>query len=152
MNILSKFCILLLTSALAFSLSFSAKGLTPLSSEELSELCKNSKPKLSDPQSAQCVRYIKGFIDGLLATKRVSIESQQESSERSSFMERAIKTRIGNRIEYSRANPDEQVCLTRAPSLKEIVHEVAGEIQKQDHDQTTALTAVYQALVENYPC
>ena len=62
------------------------KAIEPLSSEELTELCKDY-PKLPDSHtSLQCIRYIKGFIDGAIATDAgVAKNANDESEESSSF-------------------------------------------------------------------
>ncbi|MET1257206.1 Rap1a/Tai family immunity protein [Aliikangiella maris] len=141
----------LFISVLFATFSLKVNALSPLSTEELSTLCDDTELTLTDPESAQCIRYIKGFIDGLLmAQKHVQTI---EDKKRSSFVERAIETRIGSRIENREPlTAETQLCWDDNPVINDVVENISQQIRKNQDADISTLTRVYQAIKQSYPC
>jgi|GEM_PF-3235497 len=152
MNTLTKFLFICTATGLFFALTPKAYSLAPMSAQELSNLCKTYQDNDSNDQSIQCARYIKGFIDGILAIKQSSHRLQETDDATNSFVKRAIKTRIGNRIKQQEPLYTKQFCLGDDPSLHDVVTNVTNEISQSNHQDATALIAVYRALSRNFPC
>ncbi len=71
-----------------------------LSTEELISHCVVYEEDPDGEDGIFCVRYIQGFIDGAVATdERVTYNVADEYDREESFTERAIRTRLGSRID-----------------------------------------------------
>ena len=128
-----------------------ASALTPLSVQELNQLCKNYSSAPSQADSVQCARYIKGFIDGVKSVKPSVANKESVDGEKSKFTQRAIATRVGSRTGHYFKEKNEPFCLGQNYSLKAVVDNVATEI-KTINIKKSALLAVNNALRKNYPC
>jgi hypothetical protein len=82
------------------ALSPAAMAVEKLSTDELASHCVHY---LNDPDGTDgtfCVRYIQGFIDGAVATdERVTYNVAAEYERTESFSERAMRTRLGPRLQ-----------------------------------------------------
>lgn len=148
-------CALLITQLISVP---AAKALEVLTAEELTSHCALRK---TDPEGADgqyCVRYIQGFIDGAIATDaRVMLNAENAITKKETFTERAIRTRMPNRAERSRAANYAGFCLGDPLQLQDLVDVVVADLttqQEQDNNSKNepAMEAVYNSLLKNYPC
>ena len=136
---------------LAFS---DAKAVEALSTEELVSHCVYYE---NDPDSVDgvfCVRYIQGFIDGAVATdERVTNNVADEYDRQESFSERAIRTRLGSRLERFGTYYAE-FCLGEPVPLKTVVELVIADLEntKRIANQPLARDFVYTTLRNQFPC
>ena len=136
---------------LAFS---NAKAVEALSTEELISHCIYYE---NDPESVDgvfCVRYIQGFIDGAVATdERVTNNVADEYDREESFSERAIRTRLGSRLERFGTYYAE-FCLGEPVPLKTVVELVVDDLDnaKRVANQPLARDFVYTTLRNQFPC
>lgn len=132
-----------------------AEAVEALSTEELAEHC---EIYLNEPEGEDgifCVRYIQGFIDGAVATdERVTFNVAEEYSSDDSFTERAIRNRLGNRIEQFGASYYAEFCLGEPVPLKAVVDLVVADIMNPDRVFTPPLARnlVYATLRREFPC
>ncbi|MGB5630124.1 MAG: Rap1a/Tai family immunity protein, partial [Woeseiaceae bacterium] len=102
-----------------------------------------------------CVRYVQGFIDGAVATDARVLENiATEIDEDESFSERAIRTRIGNRVNRRGPTVYADFCLGEPDSLEEVVEKVVNDLANRkvlDKD-LLARDAVFTTLRREYPC
>lgn len=135
-----------------------AKALEVLTTQELTSHCalRGTDPEGADSQ--YCVRYIQGFIDGAIATDaRVMLNAESAITKKETFTERAIRTRMPNRAERSRAANLAGFCLGDPLQLSDLVDVVVTDLttrQEQDDNAKNepAMEAVYNSLLKNYPC
>ncbi len=148
-------CVLLITQLMLVP---TAKALEVLTAQELTSHCvlRNTDPEGADSQ--YCVRYIQGFIDGAVATDaRVMLNAESALTKKETFTERAIRTRMPNRAERSRAANLAGFCLGDPLQLRDLVDVVVADLtaqQGQDNNAKNepAMEAVYNSLLKNYPC
>ncbi len=77
-----------------------ARAVEALSTEELISHCAVYEEDPDGEDGIFCVRYIQGFIDGAVATdERVTYNVAAEYARDESFTERAIRTRLGSRLD-----------------------------------------------------
>lgn len=145
--------LIFLTATLAFLLSAkSALAIEPMTLKELSELCENYQKNSESSESKQCVRYIKGFIDGAIAIDPKLASDSKASEKKPSYTERAIKSRIGNRIKSYATPANNDFCLGKPVLMKEIVYKVKKNILKKAQSDELALFVIYRTLRQEYPC
>lgn len=136
---------------LAFS---DARAVEALSTEELVSHCIYYE---KDPESVDgvfCVRYIQGFIDGAVATdERVTKNVADEYDRAESFSERAIRTRLGRRLERFGTYYAE-FCLGEPVPLKTVVELVIADLEddRRIANQPLARDFVYTTLRTQFPC
>lgn len=128
-------------------------AMAPLSSEHLAELCANYQTEPNNQKSIQCARYIKGFIDGAIAADS-DVEKNQSAASKSvsSFKERAIKSRIGNRVDLEAGKSVGEFCLGKPVVISEVIKTVATKVSAVNYQDQSALSAMQTILKENYPC
>jgi len=133
----------------------SLEAVETLSTTELADHCSYFA---EDPESKDgifCVRYIQGFIDGAVATdERVTQNVAAEIEEQETFSERAIRTRVGSRLERYGPSYYAEFCLGAPVPLAEVVEKVVGELIDDDlvGAHPSARDLVYHALRTEYPC
>ena len=144
--------IIVVTLVVSISMMFAqpAKSLAPLSLKELRSMCDSYLTDINNANSIQCARYLKGFIDGAGAIEPKVKTADVKQDNASSFSERAISTRIGNRV--GKKQESWSFCLGKDHLLKEVVTNVAQDIQKLQDGNSLAKWAVYRSLKDNYPC
>ena len=145
---------LLILCGLAVLTSSNAHAVEALSTEELVSHCVFYE---EDPESVDgvfCVRYIQGFIDGAVATdERVTNNVADEYDRNESFSERAIRTRLGQRLE-SFGTYYAEFCLGEPVPLKTVVELVIADLEntKRIANQPLARDFVYTTLRNQFPC
>ncbi len=144
----------LVICGIALLASSNANAVEALSTEELVSHCIFYE---QDPESVDgvfCVRYIQGFIDGAVATdERVTNNVADEYDRDESFSERAIRTRLGSRLERFGTYYAE-FCLGEPVPLKTVVELVIADLEnsKRVVNQPLARDFVYTTLRMQFPC
>ena len=145
-----------LAAAVAVSLLVArAEAVEALSTEELAEHCEIYLNEPDGEDGIFCVRYIQGFIDGAVATdERVTLNVADEFERQESFTERAIRTRLGNRLEEFGSSYYAEFCLGEPVPLKDVVDVVVGDILDplRTVNRPLARDVVYATLRRHYPC
>ena len=149
------FAIPLVASMILLFPSQQASAVEVLSVKELASHCKVFPDDNTSLDGEFCARYIQGFIDGAVATDaRVMLNVEADLKRRSDFVERALRTRAPNRVEYERAARYAEFCLGDPVPLKEVVTHVVNDLNQRG-DLTPAIAArdvVYTSLKKHYPC
>ena len=146
-------CALLIVQLLSVP---AAKALEVLTAQELASHCAllSTEPEGVDGQ--YCVRYIQGFIDGAIATDaRVMLNTESALASSETFTERAMRTRMPNRADRSRAAGLAGFCLGDPLPLREVVDVVVADLathQDSTAKNKPAMEVVYNSLLKNYPC
>jgi hypothetical protein len=142
------------TAALAL-LGEAANGVEPLSTPELAEHCAHYYEDREGKDAIFCVRYVQGFIDGAVATDARVLENiAMEFDEDETFAERAIRNRIGSRINLRGPTVYADFCLGEPDSLEAVVKHVVDDLANRkvlDKD-LLARDAVFSTLRREYPC
>ena len=132
-----------------------ARAVEPLSSEEFASHCIEYRAAPDGADGIFCVRYIQGFIDGAIATdERVTLNVVAEYERDESFVERAMRTRLGSQLERFGASYYADFCLGAPVPLEEVVDHVVGRLEQTNFktDAPLARSFVYQVLRDDYPC
>jgi hypothetical protein len=132
-----------------------ALAVEKLSTEELMSHCEKYYEEQAREDRVFCVRYIQGFIDGAVATdERVTRNVVGEYDKEETFSERAIRTRIGSRLERYGSSVYAEFCLGDPIPLKEVVEHVVEDATDVERVAANPLARdlVYQTLREHYPC
>ena len=119
-----------------------------LSTEELAEHCEIYLNEPDGEDGIFCVRYIQGFIDGAVAPdERVTLNVADE-------FERAIRTRLGNRLEEFGSSYYAEFCLGEPVPLKDVVDVVVADILDplRTVNRPLARDVVYATLRRSFPC
>lgn len=137
----------------------SAKAMEVLTAQELASHCTHIVDEPEGVDGQYCLRYIQGFIDGAIATDaRVMLNAESALTSNETFTERAMRTRIPNRYDRSRAAGLAGFCLGDPLPLREVVNVIVADltaqqvkIESRDKDDP-AMEFVYKSLMKNYPC
>jgi hypothetical protein len=132
-----------------------ARAVEALSTEELISHCAVYEQDPDGEDGIFCVRYIQGFIDGAVATdERVTYNVANEYDRDETFTERAIRTRLGSRIERYGPSYYAEFCLGEPVPLAEVVKVVIADLSqlKNLEGRELARDVVYSTLRRAYPC
>lgn len=132
-----------------------ADAVEALSTEELVSHCVVYEEDPDGEDGIFCVRYIQGFIDGAVATdERVTFNVADEYDKKETFTERAIRTRLGSRIERYGSSYYAEFCLGEPVPLKAVVELVIADLLNPERiaGQPLARDVVYTTLRREYPC
>lgn len=132
-----------------------ATAVEPLSTEELILHCAVYEDDPDGEDGIFCVRYIQGFIDGAVATdERVTNNVADEYDKEESFTERAIRTRIGSRLDRFGPSVYAEFCLGDPVPLADVVELVVADLLKLESmdGRENARDVVYATLRREYPC
>jgi hypothetical protein len=133
----------------------SAEAVEALSTEELISHCVVYEEDPDGEDGIFCVRYIQGFIDGAVATdERVTYNVADEYDREETFTERAIRTRLGSRIDRYGPSYYAEFCLGEPVPLAEVVRVVVADLLKIDdfEGHELARDEVYTTLRREFPC
>lgn len=133
----------------------SASAVEALSTEELIEHCTVYETDPDGEDGIFCVRYIQGFIDGAVATdERVTYNVANEYTRDETFSERAIRTRVGSRLDRYGPSYYAEFCLGEPLPLAEVVRVVVRDLLrlKDLEGRELARDVVYATLRREYPC
>jgi hypothetical protein len=147
--------IFLLSTTLLAAYSVRLSAVEALSTEELVSHCVFYEEDPDGEDGIFCVRYIQGFIDGAVATdERVTFNVAGEYDQEESFAERAIRTRVGSRVESFGASYYAEFCLGEPVPLGDVVEKVVEDLlsPRRTAGEPLAREVVYATLRREYPC
>jgi hypothetical protein len=132
-----------------------ALAVEALSTEELISHCVVYEQDPEGEDGIFCVRYIQGFIDGAVVTdERVTYNVANEYDREETFTERAIRTRLGSRIDRYGPSYYAEFCLGEPLPLAEVARVVIADLlQLEDLEgRELAREVVYETLRREFPC
>ena len=144
-----------IVAGLLLTAPFNADAVESLSTEELKSHCDFFEDDPEGKDGIFCVRYVQGFIDGAVATdERVTYNVANEYDREETFTERAIRTRLGQRIERFGPSYYAEFCLGQPLPLKTVVQSVVNDLLNTDRvaNQPLARDFVYTTLRQEFPC
>ena len=146
---------LLLGAIALLLLAERAGSVEPLSTPELAEHCALYHDDPEGKDAIFCVRYVQGFIDGAVATDARVLENIATEFEKDeTFAERAIRSRIGSRVNRRGPTVYADFCLGEPDSLQDVVEKVVSDLanRKVLDEDLLARDAVFSTLRREYPC
>ena len=126
-----------------------------LSTEELISHCKVYEEDPEGVDGIFCVRYIQGFIDGAVATdERVTLNVASEYDREETLTQRAMRTRLGSRMERFGPSYYAEFCLGEPLPLAAVAKTVITDLIsiKSMVGRELARDVVYATLRREYPC
>lgn len=126
-----------------------------LSTEELISHCAVYDQNPDGEDGIFCVRYIQGFIDGAVVTDaRVAYNVADEYERSETATERAIRARLGARIERFGSSYYAEFCLGEPLPLAEVARKVIADLMQLENleGREFARDVVYETLRREYPC
>lgn len=140
--------------ALAAFLMPPAGAIEPKTAESLREVCADALDDLESDASQLCVAYVRGFLDGAVATDgRVADNVTREIEEEETFTKRAIRTRVINRLETYGDSVYAEFCIGQPDPIIDVVQHVIEEFDEYDDlEGVQAQSVVYRSLRRHYPC
>jgi hypothetical protein len=132
-----------------------ARAVEALSTEELIAHCAIYEQDPDGEDGIFCVRYIQGFIDGAVVTdERVTYNVANEYDRDETFTERAIRTRLGSRIDRYGPSYYAEFCLGEPVPLAEVARVVIADLLELEdlEGRELARDVVYATLRTEYPC
>lgn len=133
----------------------SASAVEALSTEELLSHCELYDEDPENRDGIFCIRYIQGFIDGAVATdERVTMNVADEVDRAESFTERAMRTRLGSRLDKFGPSYYAEFCIGEPEELKSVVLNVIADLLDPSTNAASPLArdVVYNTLRREYPC
>lgn len=133
-----------------------AHAIEPLTAKQLHDICIADGELRQDDEGRLCLFYIKGFLDGAVATDaRVAenVADEADEADKETFSERAIRTRVINRLEKYGPSVYADFCIGEPDPIIDVLDHVVerlGTVKNMEDIQAQAV--VYGALLENYPC
>lgn len=131
-----------------------ASAIEPLTAAQLEQVCVDYREEGNSPWSTLCLYYVKGFLDGAVATDgRVAENVAAEIEREESFTERAIRTRIGSRLQKFGPSVYAEFCVGSPDPIADVVMHVVEELEQYDNlEDVQAQEVVYASLRRHYPC
>ena len=131
-----------------------APAVQPMSAENLRGYCRDVVEFPETAESQLCVAYVNAFIDGAIATDpRVAANVVSEIDGAESFTDRAIRTRVIDRMRRLGPSVYADFCVGQPVPIEEVVGHVRNELEQQDAlVDEYAQTVVYSVLRQHYPC
>ncbi len=130
MAYLRRFQALVVLLAMLVSMS-DAVAVSPLDEAQLRSSCQAYADKPDSPAAARCVLYVQGFLDGAVATdERVTMNVAQELSRNETLTERAIRTRLGDRVQLRGPTVYAEYCVGDPVPIQEIIRNVVAELER----------------------
>ena len=129
-------------------------AIEPLTAEELSQICADVDLSAENSESRPCITYVKGFLDGAVATDgRVAENVASEFDDEETFTERAIRTRIIDRMNRYGPSVYADFCVGQPDPIVDVVQHVIEELDRyEDLSTVQAQSVVYASLLRHYPC
>lgn len=141
-------------AASTFCISPVSSAAEPLSASRLQEICSDGAAEYDSAEAQLCLFYVKGFLDGAVATDaRVAENVVSEIEAGESFTERAIRTRVIKRLGEFGPSVYAEFCVGQPDPIADVVSHVAEELRRYDDvSGVYAQTVVYDSLRRHYPC
>ncbi len=131
-----------------------ASAVTPLSGSEFRRMCSSFAEQPYGTTGVPCSAYIHGFLGGAHASGvRRDAQLGANQKERSAFMERATRTRLGRPVDRYGAYHSAGYCVPSEETLASVIEAVIDYLDaKQPTETETANQLVLAALNKRYPC
>ena len=128
-------------------------GCMSLAAADPGEITDDHKGHCFDSPESEfiCERFIEGFLEGALLTDAAIIKTLEEQEQETlSFTDRAIKTRIGSRVDQ----PTELAgfCLPEGYTVHRIAQKILAKIDNPHVDSDILGRTTYEALKTHYSC
>ncbi|NNF15484.1 MAG: hypothetical protein HKN70_02000 [Gammaproteobacteria bacterium] len=129
-------------------------AIEPLGAAQLKEICAGAMENPDNVESRLCIFYVKGFLDGAVATDgRVAENVVAEIEAQDSFTRRVMRTRVGSRLKQFGPSVYAEFCVGQPDPIADVVLHVIEELDRTDNlERTQAQTVVYSSLRRHYPC
>ena len=129
-------------------------AIEPLTAEELTQICADVDLSPENSESRPCATYVKGFLDGAVATDaRVAENVASEYDDDETFSERAIRTRIIDRMNRFGPSVYADFCVGQPDPIADVLQHVVEELKRYDDlSGVYAQDVVYASLRRHYPC
>ena len=117
--------------------------------------CEALKVDHSTERTSSCRYYIYGFVDAGLATGTINSEQHKEDdNQRSSFTERAYRTRVGPLDERAKTKATlvKPFCVPEEESRERVIGRLAKHLPDSMDTVKMLSTAIYRGLKTEYPC
>lgn len=134
-----------------------AAAIEPLTASQLQEVCAEAIEAPDTVAAGLCVYYVKGFLDGAVATdQRVAenVASELDADEES-FTERAFRTRVRvlSRLQEFGPSVYAEFCVGQPDPIVDVIQHVIEELDHYDDlEGLQAQAVVYASLRRHYPC
>ena len=131
-----------------------ALAIDPLSAKALRDICATAADQPDTAEARLCVFYVKGFLDGAVATDgRVAENVAAEITDKESFSQRAKRTRVIDRLNKFGPSVYAEFCVGQPDPIADVVLHVIEELERHDDlDGVKAQTIVYDSLRRHYSC
>ena len=131
-----------------------SRAIEPLTAEELNKICADVDLTAENSESRPCITYVKGFLDGAVATDgRVAENVASEFDDEETFTERAIRTRIIDRMNRFGPSVYAEFCVGQPDPIVDVVQHVIEELKRYENlSAVQAQAVVYASLLRHYPC
>lgn len=131
----------------------SVHAIEPLTAKQLHEICIDDGELRQDDEGRLCLFYIKGFLDGAVATDARVAENVADEADKETFSERAIRTRVINRLEKYGPSVYADFCIGEPDPIVDVLDHVVERLATvKNMEEIQAQAVVYGALREHYPC
>ena len=142
----------ILISALLFGMSL-VHAVEPLTAKQLNEICTDNGELRQGDEGRLCLFYVKGFLDGAVATDARVAENVADEADKETFAERAIRTRVINRLEKYGPSVYAEFCIGEPDPIVDVLNHVVERLAAvKNMESIQAQAVVYGALREHYPC
>ncbi len=147
---------ILITGLLVPGVFFTQAQADWLSEPELRESCEAFANSPYSLEGSSCLAFVQGFLLGsnrIVVEEDGSIETRTEP-DKESFMERAVRTRLGNsHIERINDASEVKYCIDENTRVADLVEAISDYLSSSSH--TTGMTnpkALQLALADRFPC
>ncbi|BDX08588.1 hypothetical protein [Planctobacterium marinum] len=148
--------VVLLLATATFTVSAQAKSEEEFY-KDMNQMCAETNTKSSTVFITSCYQYIRGFLQGAVITDTVIMEQVDKSAFKSSYENRAYRTRVGMERTKTPATLYAGFCLPD----DNVTHEVVLHLLKSVQDNFKAADEIpgnplsehlYALLKQSYPC
>ncbi|WP_067868789.1 hypothetical protein [Neptuniibacter marinus] len=129
--------------------SFSASAaLLQMHEGELLNSCHLLHKNSASAEALACATYISGFLDGALITDKNNADELKQA-EKSGFMERALRTRLGDR-----GSDDSYLhfCVPSSKARADVIEQLAPYLSDRDDDAIALKNSIFTGLKSEFPC
>lgn len=131
-----------------------ASAIAPLTAAQLEQVCVDFQDDDIGPWSSLCVYYVKGFLDGAVATDgRVAENVAAEIEKDNAFTDRALSARVDSRLKRFGSSIYAEFCLEQPDPIADVMTHIVEELDRYDSlEGIQAQEVVYASLRRHYPC
>lgn len=148
--------VFLLLASVTFTLGAQAKSEEEFY-EDMNQMCAETNTKSSTVFITSCYQYIRGFLQGAVITDTVIMEQVDKSAFKSSYENRAYRTRVGIERTKTPATLFAGFCLPDDNVTHEVVLELLQRVQEhfkaaEEIPSDPLSEHLYALLKQGYPC